>query len=297
MSIILDALNKSNPQRPVESGGVTSDDNHRVGDSRGLSRSVRTLLGGMVLAVLVGIWLGWSFRHEEQDGSDSAGPAVIIEQQPKNPDAAAMLKAGASARQPAADNFAYSAGNGESGLEVSAATDHGGVDSVDGPFQQQKSVAAPLVDAAVASLYREARDQEQEGALLSLPGGALPRDKDMSESEPPQAPENSQEETEIDIEALLTRAQEALGEESLSEHPSPLLEMLSQQQKDNIPTIVYSQHDWNADESSVVLNGERLNAGQRVGSIRVVEILSDSVVLRWQDIEFRLRALNSWINL
>jgi hypothetical protein len=250
----------------------------------------------MVLAVLVGIWLGWSFRHGEQDRSDSADAAVIIEQQPNNPNAAAILETGASASQPAADNFADSAGNGESGLEVSAATDHGGVDSVDGPFQQQKSVAAPLVDPAVASLYREARDQEQEGALLSLPGGALPRDKDMSESEP-QAPENPQEETELDIEALLTRAQEALGEESLSEHPTPLLEMLSQQQKDNIPTIVYSQHDWNADESSVVLNGERLNAGQRVGSIRVVEILSDSVVLRWQDIEFRLRALNSWINL
>ncbi len=296
MSIILDALNKSNPQRPVESGGVTSDDGHRVGDSRGVSRSVRTLLGGMVLAVLVGIWLGWSFRHGEQDRSDSADAAVIIEQQPNNPNAVAILETGASASQPAADNFADSAGNGESGLEVSAVTDQGGVASVDGTFQQQKSVAAPLVDPAVASLYREARDQEQEGALLSLPGGALPRDKDMSESEP-QAPENPQEETELDIEALLTRAQEALGEESLSEHPTPLLEMLSQQQKDNIPTIVYSQHDWNADESSVVLNGERLNAGQRVGSIRVVEILSDSVVLRWQDIEFRLRALNSWINL
>ena len=296
MSIILDALNKSNAQRPVESGGVTSDDGYRAGDSRGVSRSVRTLLGGMVLAVLVGIWLGWNFRHEEQDRSDSAGAAAIIEQQPAKSDDQALLETGAPARQPVADNFADSAGNGESGLEVSAATDHGGVASVDGTFQQQKSVAAPPVDPAVASLYREARDQQQEGALLSLPGGALPRDKDMSESEP-QAPENSQEETELDIEALLTRAQEALGEESLSEHPSPLLEMLSQQQKDNIPTIVYSQHVWNADQSSVVLNGERLNAGQRVGSIRVVEILSDSVVLRWQDIEFRLRALNSWINL
>ena len=296
MSIILDALNKSNPQRPVESGGVTSDDGYRAGDSRGVSRSVRTLLGGMVLAVLVGIWLGWNFRHEEQDRSDSAGAAAIIEQQPAKSDDQALLETGAPARQPVADNFADSADMDESGLEVSAATDRGGVDSMEGPFQQQKSVAAPLADPSVASLYREARDQEQEGALLSLPGGGLPRDKDMSESEP-QAPENSQEETEIDIEALLTRAQEALGEESLSEHPSPLLEMLSQQQKDNIPTIVYSQHDWNADEPSVVLNGERLNAGQRVGSIRVVEILSDSVVLRWQDIEFRLRALNSWINL
>lgn len=112
MSIILDALNKSNPQRPVESGGVTSDDGHRVNDSRGVSRSVRTLLGGMVLAVLVGIWLGWSFRHEEQDRSDSAGAgaAAIIEQQPAKSDDQDVLEAGTSARQTVVVNFSNAAG-------------------------------------------------------------------------------------------------------------------------------------------------------------------------------------------
>ena len=296
MSIILDALNKSNAQRPVESGGATSDDGYRAGDSRGVSRSVRTLLGGMVLAVLVGIWLGWSFRHDEQDSGVSAGTAGILEQEPANSDDQAALEAGTSARETAADNVLDLAGDGESSLEVSTAKDNRDDDMMDRSVLQRHTLATPFVDPAVASLYREARDQEREGALLSSTGSTLSGDEGMSESKT-EAPENSQEETELDIEALLTRAQQALGQESLSEHPSPLLEMLSQQQKDNIPTIVYSQHDWNADQSSVVLNGERLNAGQRVGSIRVVEILSDSVVLRWQDIEFRLRALNSWINL
>ena len=296
MSIILDALNKSNPQRPVESGGMTSDDGHRVDDSRGISRSVRALLGGMLLAVCVGVWIGWSFPHDEQDSSVSAGTAGILEQEPANSDDQAVVEARTSARETVADKVLDLAGDGECGLEASTATDNRVDDMMDRSVLQRDALATPFVDPAVASLYREARDQEREGALLSSTGSTLSRDEGMSESET-EARENSQEETEIDIEALLTRAQEALGEESLSEHPSPLLEMLSQQQKDNIPTIVYSQHDWNADEPSVVLNGERLNAGQRVGSIRVVEILSDSVVLRWQDIEFRLRALNSWINL
>lgn len=296
MSIILDALNKSNPQRPVESGGMTSDDGHRVDDSRGISRSVRALLGGMLLAVCVGVWIGWSFPHDEQDRSVSAGTAGILEQEPANSDDQAVVEARTSARETVADKVLDLAGDGESSLEASTATDNRVDDMMDRSVLQRDALATPFVDPAVASLYREARDQEREGALLSSTGSTLSRDEGMSESET-EARENSQEETEIDIEALLTRAQEALGEESLSEHPSPLLEMLSQQQKDNIPTIVYSQHDWNADEPSVVLNGERLNAGQRVGSIRVVEILSDSVVLRWQDIEFRLRALNSWINL
>ena len=296
MSIILDALNKSNPQRPVESGGMTSDDGHRVDDSRGISRSVRALLGGMLLAVCVGVWIGWSFPHDEQDRSVSADTAGILEQEPANSDDQAVVEARTSARETVADKVLDLAGDGESSLEASTATDNRVDDMMDRSVLQRDALATPFVDPAVASLYREARDQEREGALLSSTGSTLSRDEGMSESET-EARENSQEETEIDIEALLTHAQEALGEESLSEHPSPLLEMLSQQQKDNIPTIVYSQHDWNADEPSVVLNGERLNAGQRVGSIRVVEILSDSVVLRWQDIEFRLRALNSWINL
>jgi len=296
MSIILDALNKSNPQRPVEPGSATSDDRQRADDSRGISRSVRNVLGGMVLAVLAGIWIGWSFRHDEQDTSVSANTVGILDQEAANSDDQIMLEVGTSARQKAADKSADSSDDGVAGLEALPASDDRGDNMTDGPVMQQEVAASPIVDSAVASLYREAREQEQEDGLLPSLGDALSRDKGMTESAT-QARENSQDETEIDIEAMLRRAQKALGEEPLSEHPSPLLEILSQQQKDNIPTIVYSQHDWNADESSVVLNGERLSAGQRVGSIRVVEILSDSVVLRWQDIEFRLRALNSWINL
>ena len=296
MSIILDALNKSNPQRPVESGGLPSDDGHRIDDSRGITRSVRALLGGMVLAVFVGMWIGWSFRHDEQDRSVSADTAGIMEQEPANSDDQALLESETPAREAVADTVADSVGDAESGLGLSTATDNRGDELMDRSVQQQDAGVTPFVDPAVASLYREARDQEEEGALLSSAGSTLSRDTGMSESET-EAREEPQEETDIDIEALLTRAQKALGEEPLSEHPAPLLEVLSQQRKDNIPTIIYSQHDWNDDEPSVVLNGERLSAGQRVGSIRVIEILADSVVLRWQDIEFRLRALNSWINL
>ena len=47
----------------------------------------------------------------------------------------------------------------------------------------------------------------------------------------------------------------------------------------------------------MTLNGQQLRVGQRVAAIRVVDILFDSVVLKVDDIEFRLRALNTWVNL
>jgi hypothetical protein len=73
---------------------------------------------------------------------------------------------------------------------------------------------------------------------------------------------------------------------------------LSQQQKDKIPTLMYSVHDYNTrGESAVVLNGARLKVGQQSKGFTVKEILEDSVIVSWGGAEFRLRALNSWINL
>ena len=97
---------------------------------------------------------------------------------------------------------------------------------------------------------------------------------------------------------MLRRAQTALGESPLEPHPAPLLENLSQQVKDNIPSIMYTRHVWGDDRTAeVMLNGQSLRVGQRHQGFVVKEILSDSVVLSWGGTDFRLRALNSWINL
>ena len=76
------------------------------------------------------------------------------------------------------------------------------------------------------------------------------------------------------------------------------MENLSQQQKDQVPTIVYTAHDFaNEGRSSVTLNQRQLREGDRVGSIEVIEILPDSVILKINGVVFRLRALNTWVNL
>ena len=102
----------------------------------------------------------------------------------------------------------------------------------------------------------------------------------------------------IDLAAAIEKAAREVGEPSLVPHPAVLLENLSQQQKDQVPTIVYTAHDFTTeDRSSVTLNQRRLREGERVGSIEVIEILPDSVILKINGVMFRLRALNTWVNL
>ena len=102
----------------------------------------------------------------------------------------------------------------------------------------------------------------------------------------------------IDLAAAIEKAAREVGEPSLVPHPAVLLENLSQQQKDQVPTIVYTAHDFaTEDQSTVTLNQRRLREGERVGAVEVIEILPDSVILRINGVVFRLRALNTWVNL
>lgn len=106
------------------------------------------------------------------------------------------------------------------------------------------------------------------------------------------------EEPSVDFAEILANAQSELGVSPLVESTEPLLETLSQQIKDDIPSLIYSAHDFRpSGRSSVVLNGESAGERQKVGAFTVVEILPDSVILRWRETQFRVRARNSWINM
>ena len=109
---------------------------------------------------------------------------------------------------------------------------------------------------------------------------------------------NTVEERSVDFAEILAKAQSELGVSPLVDSTDPLLETLSQQIKDDIPSLIYSAHDFRpSGRSSVVLNGESAGERQKVGAFTVIEILPDSVILRWRETQFRVRARNSWINM
>lgn len=107
--------------------------------------------------------------------------------------------------------------------------------------------------------------------------------------------------SEADIDKMLQMAERERRSDALEEHDAPMVAALSQPKKDSIPTLIYDRHDYNSaapGRSSVVINGKTLRKGGTAArGVKVDEILSDSVVLKHQGGQFRLRALNSWVNL
>ncbi len=149
---------------------------------------------------------------------------------------------------------------------------------------------SPEENAAVAQLYSNPPREEP----------VVQRDSRPAARESGAAAGTSGEQQNIDIDRILREAREEVENASLREHPVPFLIDLSQQVKDSIPTVYYLRHDYssNASLSTVVLNSKTLSVGgSPVPGMKIEEILPDSVVLNYQGTQFRLRALNSWVNL
>jgi hypothetical protein len=139
----------------------------------------------------------------------------------------------------------------------------------------------------------EPQAADQRGAeLLPNRGESASKNPSVTATEPLAAP------AALDLQEVMQRLALETGDVALSPHAVPLLENLTQQQKDMVPTIIYSMHQYSGDDSTFVeLNGSRLRAGESSDTIRVIEILADSVIVNAAGIDFRLSALNSWINL
>ncbi len=147
--------------------------------------------------------------------------------------------------------------------------------------QQMWSDAAEAGEATPAATRTQSRVEAETSVLPNQ------QDQPVQSIAPP-----------VDLAKAMENAAREIGESALSPHPSPLLESLSQQQKDQIPMIVYSEHNFAPQGlASVMLNGKRLQSGQRADTVEVIDILRDSVILRVDGIEFRLKALNTWVNL
>ena len=151
----------------------------------------------------------------------------------------------------------------------------------------------PISDPAVDALYADQTQSVPQRSMPKQATGLSPAENNIET--PPQRSEST-----IDIEEVLARTEEALKASRLQEHSAPFIADVSQQFKNDIPTIMYRKHDYSSKpgESFVELNGKIVRAGGKTASgMLVEEILSDSVVLNYRGKQFRLRALNSWINL
>ena len=273
MSLILDALNRSEAERrgAGEVPGLATE--HFVGgDVDGTGRfSMSSTLPWIVLAFVitaaVSVWVLLADRESSEappsvaktdSAVDSANTVVSIQRE----DPAAIVRPAATAAVARPDP----------------------VPAIASPAPIQSAAADDEVSGDVAALY------EQPAVVEVVPTVTATAD-------PPVSQVGAER---VDMEKILAQAQSEIEDASLQAHPAPFLADLSQQRKDQIPSIMYSVHNYSGrpGESTVVLNGRSTREGVGLsGGIKVVEILPDSTVLEFQGEQFRLRALNSWVNL
>ncbi|EED34860.1 conserved hypothetical protein [Luminiphilus syltensis NOR5-1B] len=259
----------------------------------------------VVLLLALGVWVFWSSR------SVAPVPLVSSESASRPPAVLPQSTSPSSSIQPA-----LSAGTAQGqapGLDRNARDP--GADNANTPEVIPKAIAPVLPtpdssertgnSSAIAALYREEGSIEAGETVASTAGRVVDTpDEELTGRDVAQVagdtspPSGETEESPIDLEAILRKAQGELGRPTLAPHPVPLLEDLSQQQKDKIPSVLYTLHDYRSDgTSSLVINGQTVAEGQRVKGFLVKEILTDSAILNWGGVDFRLRSLNSWVNL
>jgi hypothetical protein len=300
MSLILDALKRSE-QTDSTIPYAPADAHQSAGASR-LRPVVAALLLGALLGVGVAMWFS---RVLPDDAASPRAVASPLEPMDSN-----------QPGSPAADDQAKRLNRSSTEPVLSARTESRLLTdpSMRGMAAAPSETSFPssLVDAGPTATARAVAElnaqmwSDSESADVEAPDRAP--ETGGGESKAPQLPDTRNASNEvaalgtiappINLEAAIAEAANAVGERSLVPHAATMIENLSQQQKDDIPTLIYSAHEFQTDGSAAVeLNGQRLKVGQRAGPVMIKDILVDSVILENSGVTFRLTALNSWINM
>ena len=280
MSLILDALNRSQAERGTEGDVPGIETQHWIEPlpyARRWQRGLLWLALGLALLVIAWLLVSRNGGPEEVPAKVSAPVAAQAPVEVRSNSTQAKLVESELSKVPPPVK------------ETAASPQTRAAAPVDDPAASKREILQESTgnSAAVANLY-STTDVAEASVAVSPAADAGSQAKQQAVEQP------------IDIEKMVNLARREAKNAELSEHPAQFLSQLSQQKKDQVPTIYYTQHDYSstASQSSVMLNGKLVRVGGRVaGKIKLLEILPNSIVLSDRGTEFRLRALNSWINL
>ena len=299
MSLILDALRRS------DNGGAASSPQPYVPEHHSGGMEKKWLGIGFVVCVGLGIAAGWMMRGDSTDPANTEQIASSASRSLSSGDGGASPKPVRADAAPSARGTELSASAppvSTAGTSVAAPTqDKVTADAAEADNERIAALHQQMWSDAASLSEGEGIGSDQNGAPnpVAEKRDVLAQSEEVSATSPSSAPSDAPSiAPPIDLVAAIERAAREVGEPNLVPHPAALLENLSQQQKDQIPTIVYTEHVYAEGVApSVELNGQRLRPGQRSGAITVEDILVDSVILRVSGVSFRLRALNTWVNL
>ncbi|MFV0476565.1 MAG: general secretion pathway protein GspB [Parahaliea sp.] len=310
MSLILDAINRSQREQAVNSD-VPGLENRHYQETTTISRHHRIhmiLIAALIVALIVIGWLLLKPAVQERRASvepvienariaNSTVVAPVVSSPPETAKTARHMES-------APVNAAASSPEQATAVTASAYVASGRVaPSVEGAAASAKPSARS--SAKVAALYAGYSDvaAEPDTREQYVTSVTVDTEKTVNVKKTGNRAEvDDHREEALDVASMLAMAQSELAqkEAQVQIHVAPFISELSQQRKDAIPTLLYSAHNYRGQggASTVLINGKTVRAGENIGKgVRVDEILPDAVVLRFQGEQFRLRALNSWVNL
>ena len=266
MSLILDALNRSDHERK-ELNQVPGLQSVHLPQRVEKRSGWRRLYLERWLILLIVLYLAFDFVYDKLAGGPPAAPPSTAA--PAHPQAGAL---------PAR---AIPSAVLEQSAAAPAATR---MPPLAAPKQARVSPRPAASQREIEALYRA--DPEE----LSVPP--------MSPMSPMSPIQKSSAET--DVSALLAQAAgEQSGGADAAYLAVPYITGLSIEARREIPTIAYSEHTLGQTptEHRVRLNGRLLAAGQKVQTdLVLVAIYPEGIVLSFRGTEFRLAALNRWVN-
>lgn len=145
------------------------------------------------------------------------------------------------------------------------------------PQQQASANPAPKAEDNVADLYQQSvQDPEPNNPTITLgPQQAEPV------AQAPVSPEN------IESPKSITQFKNL-----------PELHALPNNILDKVPTLTYSEHNYNVNGGSVKINGTYYHVNDQItNGIIIDQILEDGMILHIDNYSFKMRAMNSWINM
>lgn len=273
MSLILDALNRAENERKNQKAVPDIGTLHTPIEITEATGSNKKLWVIAALIVVVGLIVAvWLFARGDQASSPSLATAVESDKRSEpvsTPDAAPatqQVSSAANAQIAVAKMPSRMADAPNTNLSSNVA------DSVDQLYLAPET--APEIDANINELYAA---KTSEGSTPIVEPFANAETTAVVKSEP---------EVPVRTFASITNI--------------PGFNDLPWNTRQSIPTITYARHNFLANGlSSVVINNQTVGVGNiiSVGQFVVQEIYVDGVVLKHGNTQFKLRALNGWINM
>lgn len=280
MSLILDALNKADNERSKEAPPSLSSD-HDLNVSRSKSPINYRLIYGLGVAVFIllvfVIYLSFNINNQNSESQKQPSHSQITENKQTSKSFKQSLLPDRNV-----------AGIPE--------LPHGGPEFTDRENQRTQDIDDKASDTYQIMKQKLIEAQYQQAELDSKA-----EEKDKTERDNVASIYQQSESKNKAKEEKIKIAQQVKpkGDKTLSDYPAlSFIGELSHSIQKTIPTLMYREHVHNGSANFVTLNNNKRQKGQLVAEkIYLEEILPDGIILRFESQKFKMKALNSWVNI